>query len=375
MVWDFKVLKKIDLLQLGVVAILMIISLLVISSTTSLDHAVFLTPYVKSQIKWFFLGTMGYAFFAGLDYRFLKKISPFLYLIMLCLLLGLFFTGPIQNVQRWYKIPILNFMFQPSEYAKLIVVIALASYLADQLDDIKKHRGLIKASVIVLIPFVMILKQPDLGTALVLYPITLGLFYLADANPKAIKWMSIIAFSGFVFIALMFMQVVSHEKMKPYVTWFLKDYQYERLNPNTYHQNASQMAIALGKVTGAGFKQSEFTGGGWLPAAHTDSVFAAYAEEYGLLGVLILLFLFFMLVNLGLKVTKLAKDPFGRFLSFGITTTLAMHVFINIGMMCGFLPITGVPLVMISYGGSSVLSTMSALGILQSIYTRRYLFS
>lgn len=375
MIWDYKILKKIDLSQLGVIIILMIMSLLVISSTTSLDNPLFLTPYVKSQIKWFFLGTIVYGFFAGLDYRFLKKVSPFLYLIMLFLLFGLFFTGPIQNVQRWYKIPVLNFMFQPSEYAKLIVVIALGSYLADHLDDIKKNRGLLKASMIVFIPFIMILKQPDLGTALVLFPITLGLFYLADVNPKVIKWMSMTAVCGFVFVALMFMQVLSHEKLKPYATWVLKEYQYERLNPNTYHQNASQMAIALGKVTGAGFKQSEFTGGGWLPAAHTDSVFAAYAEEYGLFGVFILLLLFFMLVNLGLKVTKLAKDPFGRFLSFGITTTLAMHVFVNIGMMCGFLPITGVPLVMISYGGSSVLSTMSALGILQSIYTRRYLFS
>lgn len=353
----------------------MIMSLLVISSTTSLDNPIFLTPYVKSQIKWFFLGTVVYVFFAGLDYRFLKKVSPLLYLVMLLLLFGLFFTGPIQNVQRWYKIPVLNFMFQPSEYAKLIVVIALGKFLSDHQDDIKQNRGLVKASLIVLIPFIMILKQPDLGTALVLFPITLGLFYLADVNPKIIRWMSISAICGFVFVALMFMQVLSHEKMKPYVTYVLKEYQYERLNPNTYHQNASQMAIALGKVTGSGFKQSEFTGGGWLPAAHTDSVFAAYAEEYGLIGTFILLFLFFLLVNLGFKVTKLAKDPFGRFLSFGITTTLAMHVFVNIGMMCGFLPITGVPLVMISYGGSSVLSTMSALGILQSIYTRRYLFS
>lgn len=375
MVWDYKILKKLDLFQVFIIIVLMMISLLVISSTTSLDHPVFLTPYVKSQIKWFFLGSVVYLFFAGLDYRFLKKISPFLYVVMLFLLFGLFFTGPIQNVQRWYKIPVLNFMFQPSEYAKLIVVIALGKYLSEHFDNIKKNKGVIRASMIVFIPFIMILKQPDLGTALVLFPITLGLFYLADVNPKIIRWMSISAICGFVFVAFMFMQVLSHEKMKPYVTYFLKEYQYERLNPNTYHQNASQMAIALGKVTGAGFKQSEFTGGGWLPAAHTDSVFAAYAEEYGLIGTFILLFLFFILITLGLKVTKLAKDPFGRFLSFGITTTLAMHVFVNIGMMCGFLPITGVPLVMISYGGSSVLSTMSALGILQSIYTRRYLFS
>jgi rod shape determining protein RodA len=375
MIWDYKIFSKMDKAQLLVIFLLMGISLLVIASTTSLENNLFLTPYVRSQIKWFFLGLGVYVFFSGLDYRFLKKISPFLYLIMLILLFGLFFTGPIQNVQRWYKIPILNFTFQPSEYAKLIVVIALSRYLSDASDQIKQQRGLFKASLIVLIPFIMILKQPDLGTALVLFPIALGLFYLADANKRLIRMLSGFAISGFVFIALMFMKILSHETMKPFVTIFLKDYQYERLNPHTYHQNASQMAIALGKITGSGFKQSEFTGGGWLPAAHTDSVFAAYAEEYGLLGTFILLTLFFILFQLGLKVTQLAKDPFGRFLSFGITVTLAMHVFVNIGMMSGFLPITGVPLVMVSYGGSSVLSTMSALGIMQSIYTRRYLFS
>ncbi len=375
MIWDYKIFSKMDKAQLLVIVLLMGISLLVIASTTSLENNLFLTPYVRSQIKWFFLGGGVYIFFSGLDYRFLKKISPFLYLIMLILLFGLFFTGPIQNVQRWYKIPVLNFTFQPSEYAKLIVVIALSRYLSEATDQIKQQKGLLKASLIVLIPFIMILKQPDLGTALVLFPIALGLFYLADANKKLIRMLSGLAISGFVFIALMFMKILSHETMKPFVTIFLKDYQYERLNPHTYHQNASQMAIALGKITGSGFKQSEFTGGGWLPAAHTDSVFAAYAEEYGLLGTFILLTLFFILFQLGLKVTQLAKDPFGRFLSFGITVTLAMHVFVNIGMMSGFLPITGVPLVMVSYGGSSVLSTMSALGILQSIYTRRYLFS
>lgn len=374
-VWSLKLLSKIDLSQVFVVALLMLISLFVISSTTSFESDYFFTPYVKSQIKWFFLGLCVYFFFALLDYNVLKKLSPLLYLVMLVMLFGLFFTTPIQNVQRWYRIPLAHFTFQPSEYAKLIVVIALSRYLSLNLESLKQKKGLLKAALIVFVPFLMILKQPDLGTALVLFPITLGLFYLADVNPKVIRVMSTLAILGFVFVAMMFLQILSHEDMRPYVTKILKDYQYERLNPHTYHQNASQMAIALGKVTGSGFNQSEFTGGGWLPAAHTDSVFAAYAEQWGFLGTLFLLSLFFTLVYLGFKVTKMAKDPFGRFLSFGITVTLAMHVFVNIGMMCGFLPITGVPLVMISYGGSSVLSTMTALGILQSIYTRRYLFS
>lgn len=375
MLCNLKLLVKLDQRLNLVIVLLMLVSLGVISSTTALENESFLTPFVKSQIKWFFLGSLVYLFFATLDYHILKKLSPLLYLGMLILLCGLFFTHPIQNVQRWYKIPGLGFMIQPSEYAKLIVVVALSRYLSDHLDLIRQNKGMFRAGLYALIPFLLILKQPDLGTALVLYPITLGLFYLADASPKIIKLLSASAICGFIFVAMMFLQILSHEGMRPYVTVFLKDYQYERLNPNTYHQNASQMAIALGKLTGSGFNQSEFTGGGWLPAAHTDSVFAAYAEQWGLLGSFFLLSLFFILVYLGFKITKLAKDPFGRFLSFGITITLAMHVFVNVGMMCGFLPITGVPLVMISYGGSSVLSTMSALGILQSIYTRRYLFS
>lgn len=369
-----KVLSKLDFKQIGIMGILMVISLFVISATTSLDDPSFFTPFVKSQIKWFFLGSIVYLMAAVIDYRLLKQLSPVFYMLMLLLLFGLFFTGPIQNVQRWYRIPGLNFFFQPSEYAKLIVVISLSKYLEAHQEIIRQGKGLFKASLIVFIPFIMILKQPDLGTALILYPIALGLFYLADAKKTLIKWMSIVAIFGFMFVAMMFLQIVSHETMKPYATKVLKEYQYERLNPSTYHQNASQMAIALGQLSGAGFKASEFTGGGWLPAAHTDSVFAAYSEEFGLLGVSFLLLLFFGLVFLGFRVAYLAKDLFGRYLAFGITVILAMHVFVNIGMMCGFLPITGVPLVMITYGGSSVLSTMSSLGILQSIYARRYMF-
>jgi rod shape determining protein RodA len=372
---NLKILSRLDFKQILIMGLLMIISLIVISATTCLDDPVFFTPFVKSQIKWFVIGSIVYLMAALIDYRLLKQLSPLFYVLMILLLFGLFFTGPIQNVQRWYRIPGLNFFFQPSEYAKLIVVISLSKYLESHQEIIRQGKGLFKASLIVFIPFIMILKQPDLGTALILYPIALGLFYLADAKKSVVKWMSILAIGGFVFVAMMFLQILSHEGMKPYVTKVLKEYQYERLNPSTYHQNASQMAIALGQVSGSGFKASEFTGGGWLPAAHTDSVFAAYSEEFGLFGVAFLLTLFFILIFLGFRVALLSKDLFGRYLAFGITVILAMHVFVNIGMMCGFLPITGVPLVMITYGGSSVLSTMSSLGILQSIYARRYMFS
>jgi len=354
-------------------------SLLVISSTTVEGWEIaqdepFFTPFVKGQLKWFAIGSLFYLFFAGFDYRQLKKWSWVLYVGMIIMLFGLFFTAPIQNVQRWYRIPGVGMMFQPSEYAKLIVVITLSLFLETKAFEIRRNSVTWQAILIIVIPFLLILKQPDLGTALVLYPIALVMFYFGGIKKRVITIMSILAIGGLFFVSLMFLGVLSHEEMRPYVTKVIKDYQFERLNPNTYHQQASQTAIALGGMTGSGWRKSEFTGHQWLPAAHTDSVFAAYSEDFGLVGVFLMLLLFFGLIYFSFQVTAVAKDPFGRLLSAGITVYLAMHMIVNMGMMCGFLPITGVPLVLITYGGSSVLSTMTALGILQSIYSRRFMF-
>ena len=228
--------------------------------------------------------------------------------------------------------------------------------------------------LIVGIPFILILKQPDLGTALVLFPIALVMFYFGDIHPIVVRVMTFLGGLALVGVALMFLQVVSHEQMKPYVTKFIKEYQYERLNPETHHQKAAVTAIAVGGLTGTGWRKSEFTGGGWLPAPYTDSVFPAFGEEFGFMGLVLLMVLFYALIYFSFQVTVVAKDHFGRLLSAGVTVYLAMHILVNIGMMSGFLPITGVPLILVTYGGSSILSTMTALGILQSIYSRRFMF-
>ncbi len=376
--WDHRYLSRIDFRTIPILFVLMVISLMVIAATTGevadgVEETLF-TPFVKSQIRWFGIGWVFYFFFAGFDYRKLKKYTWVLYVGMLILLFGLFFVPAIQNVHRWYRIPIVNFAFQPSEYAKLIVVMTLSLFLENKADEISRKRATLKAILIVLVPFALILKQPDLGTALVLYPIALVMFYFGGISKKVIYSMGALAICGLVFVSMMFLGMISHEEFRPIATQVIKEYQYERLNPNTYHQKASQTAIALGGVSGSGWRQSEFTGRQWLPAAHTDSVFAAYSEEFGLVGVFFLLLFFFGLIYFSFQVTALAKDRFGRLLSAGITTYLAMHMMVNMGMMCGFLPITGVPLMLITYGGSSVLSTMSALGILQSIYSRRFMF-
>ncbi len=376
--WDHRYLRHIDFRTIPILLLLMLISVLVISATTpdgadGMEESLF-TPLAKSQIRWFGMGWVVYFCFVGLDYRKLKKYTWVLYVGMIFVLIGLFFTPTIQNVHRWYKIPGFNFAFQPSEYAKLIVVMSLSLFLENKADEISRKRATFKAILIVLIPFILILKQPDLGTALILFPIALVMFYFGGISKKIIYTMSAGAVCGVVFISMMFLGFIPHEEFRPYATTVIKEYQYERLNPNTYHQKASQTAIALGGLTGSGWHKSEFTGRQWLPAAHTDSVFAAYSEEFGLVGVFFLLLFFFGLIYFSFQVTALAKDQFGRLLSAGITTYLAMHMIVNMGMMCGFLPITGVPLMLITYGGSSVLSTMAALGILQSIYSRRFMF-
>lgn len=377
--WDHRYISRIDLRTIPILLVLMFISILVIAATTGdlseFSEETLFTPVAKSQMRWFAIGWAVYLFFAGLDYRKLKEWTWFLYIGMLIMLIGLFFVPSIQNVHRWYKIPGVNFAFQPSEYAKLIVVMTLSLYLENKGRwDLYRKSATLKAILIVFIPWLLIFKQPDLGTALVLYPIALVMFYFGGIKKRVVQVMSLMAMGGLLFISMMFLGVIDHEGFRPYATKFIKEYQYERLNPHTYHQEASQTAIALGGLTGSGWHKSEFTGHQWLPAAHTDSVFAAYSEEFGLVGVFLLMLFFFGLLYFSFQVTAVANDRFGRLLSAGITTYLAMHMIMSMGMMCGFLPITGVPLMLITYGGSSVLSTMTALGILQSIYSRRFMF-
>lgn len=358
----------------------MIVSLLVISATDpafSFSQGAgegFFTPKVKSQIQRFLIGSVVFVFFAGFDYNKLREWAWILYLGMVLALAGLFFTEPIQNVHRWYRLPLIGASIQPSEYAKLIVVISLSWFLERTHSTASTFKTAFLGGLIVGIPFLLILKQPDLGTSLVLCPITFVMFYLGNIHPWVLRLMALFGTLMLTFMLLIFLGVFSHDEMRPFATKFLKEYQYERLDPDNHHQKAAMIAIGVGGITGQGWRSSEFTGRGWLPYGYTDSVFPAFGEEFGLLGLVSLLVLFYSLIYFGFQVTAVAKDHFGRMLSAGVTVYIAMHIIVNIGMMCGLLPITGVPLVLISYGGSSIFVTMAALGILQSIYSRRFMF-
>ncbi|MBN4067447.1 FtsW/RodA/SpoVE family cell cycle protein [Simkania negevensis] len=376
--WNPWYLKRIDLRVLPVILSLMVISLLVISSYTTENYdgseESFFTAQVINQLKWFALGWCVYLFFAGFDYNKLREWAWILYLLIVLALIGLYFTPTIRGVHRWYKMPLLNFYVQPSEIAKLGVVFALSWFLERKVGASRQWKTTLLSGLIVGIPFILILFQPDLDTALVLYPVTLGIFYFGDVHPFLVRAMAIAGVIGLVVTMLLLLDVLPHDDLRPYATLFLKDYQYERFNPQTHHQSAALTSISVGGLTGQGWRMSTYAGRGWLPATHTDSVFSAFGEEFGFLGLLLLIILFYTLISFGFQVTAIAKDYFGRLLSAGITVYLAVHVLINMGMMLGFLPVTGVPLILVTYGGSSLLATMAALGILQSIYSRRFMF-
>jgi len=379
MMWHSKTLTRIDFRIVPVIVSLMLVSLLILASF-AVEHNPdgieegLLSPIVKNQIKRFIMGWAVFIFFAGFDYNKLREWSWILYAIMLISLIGLFFSKSIVGVQRWYRIPLLGLSIQPSEFAKLSVIIALSWFLERNIQQSNRWSVVFRGGLIVLIPFILILKQPDLGTALVLFPITLVMFYFGHVRPDVVKIMTWVLGISLVLIALIFLKLIPHETLRPYATKILKDYQFDRLDPNTHHQRSAAMAIAVGGLGGTGWRKSEFTSGGWLPAPYTDSVFPSFGEEFGLVGLLCLLALFYALIHLSFQVIAVAKDHFGQLLSAGVAVYLAMHILLNIGMMVGFFPITGVPLILVTYGGSSILSTMTALGILQSIYSRRFMF-
>lgn len=377
--FNYRNLSRLDFRVIPIILGLMVISLLIISSFTvdtlpegSEDR--FFTPIVRNQVQWYVMGWGVYLFFASFDYNKLREWTWVLYGLMLIALLGLFFTDAIQRVHRWYRIPFLGISVQPSEYAKLIVVIALSWYLERKSSEATSWKTIFGASTIVGIPFFLILKQPDLGTAFVLFPITLTIFYFGNLRKSVVKVLSYAGAVLILFVATIFLDIIPHESLRPYATTVLKEYQFDRLDPNTHHQKAAVTAIAVGGIVGTGWRKGEFTHGGWLPAPYTDSVFPAFGEEFGFIGLTIMLALLYGLLYFSFQVSTITKDPFGRLLAAGISVYLAMHILLNIGMMSGFLPITGVPLVLVTYGGSSILSTMTALGILQSIYSRRFMF-
>lgn len=379
--FSFGALKRLHWGICAVTLSLMGISCLVISAQSqpwqpgSSSQFVYLTPMLITQLKWFAVGSVGFLLAASFDYHRLRDLSIGIYFLMLLALLGVFFAPAINGVHRWYRLPFLGLSIQPGEPAKLGVIICLSWYLERACHERAGLRGVGFCFLIMSVPFFLILKEPDLGSAIVLLPITCGLLYFSSLHPPALRWIVLSFASVLGMVLLVYLGLLPFETIKPLAMRMMHEYQIERLNPDDYHHLAARTAMGLGGLWGKGWGSGDYASRGWLPEPYTDSVFPALGEEFGLFGMVVVLLLFYRLVAFGFETCLAAHDLFGKLLGAGISLYFATHVVINVGMMAGLLPITGVPLPLITYGGSSVLLALIALGLLQGIYARRYRFS
>ena len=298
--------------------------------------------------------------------RVLRIVAPFLYTIGVLLLIAVALTGDIaMGAQRWLDLGVVR--FQPSEIMKIAVPLACAWYLQDRPLP-PSVLSLVVLTAAILVPTLLIAEQPDLGTALLVA--TGGALVVLLAGLQA-RYM--IGLGALVVGAV------------PVVWHFLHDYQRQRvltfLNPQTdplgagYHTIQSQIAIGSGGLFGKGYMNGSQAQLEFLPERSTDFIFAVVGEEWGLVGLLVLLTLYLFVIARGLYIAAQAQDTFSRLIAGSLTLTFCVYVFVNSGMVAGLLPVVGVPLPLVSYGGTSMVTLMAGFGILMSIHSRRKLVS
>lgn len=358
------------------IAALLIVSLGIISiySSTYQKEGKPWEDIYKRQILWVIIGLVCFMFISNLHYRRIWDWTYLLYALGLFFLFLVFALGLVRmGAQRWLRIAWFN--FQPSEFLKLIIVIFLARYFSSKsVSDISIlsgkfgiTRGIIIPFIFVAIPALMIIEQPDLGSGMIIILLFLSLLYLTGVKLRYI----------IIFFILALLPL-------PFLWHMLHDYQKQRLlvflNPNIdplgagYTVIQSKIAIGSGWFFGKGWLSGTQSQLHFLPESHTDFIFATFAEEWGFLGCVVLISLYFTIIYKGFSIAQKTNDFFGKLLAFGITLMLAIQVFVNIAMNMGLAPVVGVPLPLMSYGGSSVLCTFIALGILVNIDKTRAVF-
>lgn len=368
-----KTFKNLDHTLIIVVALLLILGLLVLSSAT-LHASSSQWYYVKRQAVRIGIGLILVLLVLRLDYSLAQRYSRFLYVFNLLFLFSVLILGKAaKGSQAWLRLG--EMVIQPSELAKIIIIVTLAAFLVKR-ERLETFRDLIPVFLHVGAPLVLILLQPDLGTALVYLAITLGMVFVAGARPSLL--LKLMGASGLaVFLALF-----AHFKWG--LPLPLEDYQLQRLvifiDPYLdgrggrgagWHIIQSLVAVGSGGFWGKGLFQGTQVQGSFLPEQHTDFIFAVVGEELGFIGATFTLLLYFILLYRTLYIAQQARDNFGTLIAVGICSMWGFHVLENIGMSIGIMPITGIPLPFMSYGGSAMLANLLAVGILLNINLRR----
>jgi rod shape determining protein RodA len=330
--------------------------------------------FVLRQIVYALIGIALMFTVARVDYSRFRELRVGIYSLMIStILIVLLFGAAARGSRRWIELP--YFRFQPSELAKLLLVVSLAAFVVERTRRGHDLRQTARLLMVGLVPAALVFLQPDLGSALVLIVITLAVLFLAG-----VPWRHFAVFGGVAAVAATLALVVAPAVGAP----ILKGYQEERLtsflNPSddpsdsSYQTNQSKIAIGAGGKTGRG-DQATQTELKFLPERHTDFIFAVIGERYGFMGAAFVLSLYALLVWRALRLLTLSKNLYGTLIAGGIAAMLMFQILVNVGMNMGIMPVTGIPLPLMSYGGSSVLVTFMAIGILQSIHVQAQLSS
>ncbi len=362
-----RILRRVDFALILSAAAIVIYGLVTISSATHIN-----TPgeerfwFVQRQGIFAVVNAVLGILFMNFDYRGLSQHGKKLYVFNLIMLVAVMLFGHAAlGAQRWIQIGPIS--VQPSEFSKLIMIICMASVLEERMGKLNSLQDILPIAAYVGVPFILVLKQPDLGTSLVFMAIFFGMV-IACGMPW--KYFFGIIFAGIATFPLLWQ--------------FMKDYQKMRImvfiDPNVdplgsgYHIIQSKIAIGSGMLFGKGLFEGTQSQLNFLPENHTDFIFAVVGEEFGFVGAVILLLLYLIVFWRGIIIAKEAGDVFGRLLAVGITSMLAFHVLVNVGMTTGIMPVTGIPLPLMSYGISSLTTNILAIAILLNINMHKQKF-
>lgn len=383
---DLALLKRLNWLMLAAICALIATGVLFIYSATQMREDSTVRLY-QMQIKWAVVGLGCYLVTAVMDYRRLRDAAWWFYIMAAILLVAVLFFGTrIYGAKRWLMF--LGVGIQPSELGKLAVIIAGACLLCPPAEKFERIPSMWWLFLLAGGPMLLVMKEPDLGSALVYVPVVVAMLFVAGAPVRPLVAMGV---SGAVLVLVVLAAVALPEKlgMAPeqqerfFQTIRLSDYQRDRievfLQPGKdpmgagWNKRQSEIAVGSGGLTGKGFMQGTQNILGFLPrtVAPTDFIFSVIAEETGFAGSVAVLALYGTLVVCGLYVAMVARDRLGRVLCVGIVAMIFTHVFVNMAMTIGMVPIVGIPLPLVSYGGTFMVITLFALGLIQSVYVRR----
>jgi rod shape determining protein RodA len=356
--------RDFDWALLGMVLLLCTISVLEIYSATL--HTKFAGFHTK-QMFWIAGGLVAMFIFAKIDYHRLLDWVPWAYGVCLLALLTVLAVGQkVLGARRWIKLGPMH--FQPSEWVKVVLILAVARYFANLGGRSLTWKDIFKSFALVGIPMLLVIKQPDLGTTLTYTPILIAGLFLGGIN---LRQGLILATCGLALVAGVW---TSGKVLKPYQKARLTSF----INPDSdprgtgYQIRQSLIAVGSGGIWGKGAAKGTQTQGDFLPIPHADFIFAAFGEEHGFVGALLVLLLYFFILMRLIQNAQTAADLSGSLIIMGVVAVLTFQIAVNVGMVIGFMPVTGIPLPLMSYGGSSVLFTFLALGVAMNVRMRRF---